>query len=360
MKASSRSKARSEGSVTVHDIAAKLGVSAMTVSRALSGNGTVAKETRAKVLAAAEAMAYVPNLSAKVLKNARTQVLGMLVSETRSPHIAQVISAVSQCAVRAGQDLVIFLVADEPGVESPRVLKLLGSGICDGLIVAVPKATKNTLDAIARGNIPAVLINYGKGGVQLPVVKGDNYDGARQAVQHLLDLGHRRVAFVAGSTFSGQSPERQRGYSDCLIEAGLEIDPTLIVQGEFHPAQGYEQTLALLSLAKPPTAIFAANDEMAIGVLDAVRVRGLKIPEDVSVVGFDDIPAASFVPPGLTTVRQPLEDIAQTAVSSVLNQLDTRAKDVRRVEFPSRLIVRGSTAPPAVARDLSGRNRKKN
>ena len=345
MSSNSRPNPRPESPSTVHDLAEHAGVSAMTVSRALSGNGYVAKSTREKVLAAAEVLGYVPNISAKVLKRTRTNVLGMLVTELRSPHIAQVISAVSAATQRAGQDLFICLTAADPTGQSPMAIKHLMSGICDGLIMALPKMPQATLEMIERSGLPAVLLDYAKGSTQMAVVRGDNYDSSRAAVEHLLGLGHRRIAFLAGSGFTGQSPERERGYADALRDAGIDIDPTLIAQGEFHQGCGFERSMALLALPRPPTAVFAANDEMALGVMDAARASGLRVPDDLSIIGFDDIPTASLMQPGLTTIRQATDDIADAAVRTLMRQIDTRTMSSERIEFPSRLIVRGSTGP---------------
>lgn len=343
----SRSFERSNGTVTVRDLAEHAGVSVMTVSRALSGNGYVAKATKDKVLAAADVLGYLPNLSAKVLKRTRTNVLGMLVTELRSPQIAQVVSAVSFATKRAGQDLFICLAAADPTDDSPATINHLLGGICDGLLLALPKTSQGMLDRIEKSGVPAVLLDYGKGGTHLAIVRGDNYGGACSATEHLLALGHRRIAFMAGTSFSGQSPERQRGYVDTLAEAGIAVDPGLIVNGEFLRTPGYERACELLSLSpkKRPTAIFAANDEMALGVLDAARELGLSVPGDLSVVGFDDIPAAAYTQPGLTTVREAVQDIADAAVRTLMRQIETRLSSSERIEFRSELVVRGSTGP---------------
>ncbi|MEI8158927.1 MAG: LacI family DNA-binding transcriptional regulator [Burkholderiales bacterium] len=336
---------------TVHHIAAVVGVSPMTVSRALSGKGFVAKATRSRVLTAAEAVGYVPNISAKVLKKARTNVIGMLVTELRSPHIAQVVAAVGFAARRAGQDLFICLAAEDSSEQTPSSLKHLMSGICDGLLMALPKSPKPTLELIARSGIPTVLLNYELGNSKMAVVRGDNYWVAREAIEHLLNLGHKRIAFIAGSSFSGQSPERERAYVDALVAAHVAIDPALIVQGEFHQTVGFARALELLALSDRPTAIFAANDEMALGVIDAARQLGLQIPADLSLIGFDDIPAASYVFPGLSTVRQAVDEIAFAGVRALMRQIDTKTMTTEQITLASQLVIRGSTGPCKEKRD---------
>jgi len=328
---------------TVHHIAAVVGVSPMTVSRALSGKGFVAKATRSRVLTAAEAVGYVPNISAKVLKRARTNVIGMVVTELRSPHIAQVVAAVSFSARDIGQDLFICLVDEHSSGQVPSALKHLMSGICDGLLIALPKSPELVLEAVKRSGIPTVLLNYEKGNSKMAVVRGDNYRAAREAVEHLLNLGHRRIAFIAGSSFSGQSPERERAYVDALVAADVAIDPALIVQGEFHQTGGFARALELLAMSDRPTAIFAANDEMALGVMDAAKSVGLQIPTDLSLIGFDDIPTASYVLPGLTTVRQATYEIADAGIRTLMRQIDTKTITTEQIVLPSQLIIRGST-----------------
>lgn len=331
--------------VTVHDLADKAGVSAMTVSRALNGNGYVAKATRAKVLAAAAELGYVPNISAKGLKRTRTRVLGMLVNELHSPHLAQIISAVSQATQRHRMDLFICLTAAGPDDESPPAINHMLSGLCDGLLLALPRS-RQLIETVERSGVPSVLLDYNLRGTRLAIVRGDNHDSARAAVDHLVALGHRRIGFIAGTEHTGQSQERQRGYVDSLRAAGISSDTALMVEGGFDQALACERALQLLALTDPPTAIFAASDEMAFGVIDAARIAGLRVPDDLSVIGFDDIPSAAFTQPGLTTVRQPTTDIAEAAVKLLLRMVDGGAPGSTPIEFASQLVIRGSTARP--------------
>lgn len=329
---------------TVYDLAEKAGVSAMTVSRALSGNGYVAKATRARVLAAAEEMGYFPNIAAKGLKRTRTHVLGMLVNELHSPYLAQIVSAVSLATRRHRMDLFIGLTAHDPDDDSPPAIKHMLSGLCDGLLLALPRS-RQLIETVERSGLPAVLLDYSRSGTTLDIVRGDNHDSAKAAVDHLLSLGHRRIAFIAGTSHTGQSPERQRGYLDSLKAAGLAGDPALIVQGGFDQAQAFERTRQLLALSVPPTAVFAASDEMAFGAMDAVRTLGLRVPDDVSIVGYDDIPPSMHTQPGLTTVRQSTTEIAEAAVRLLLQRIDDPAPAAAPVEFASQLVIRGSTGP---------------
>jgi LacI family transcriptional regulator len=181
--------------------------------------------------------------------------------------------------------------------------------------------------------------------VGLPVVVAENRKGGRAAVEHLLSLGHRRIAFIAGSHYTGQSAERQAAYVEALTDAGITIDADLMVAGHFVQAGGYAATEQLLALPQRPTAIFAANDEMAFGAIDAVHSQGLRVPDDISVVGFDDIATASYIHPPLTSLRQPLAELSACAVDELLAVIGGQAVQARKITFPLQLIVRKSTGP---------------
>ncbi|WP_271010130.1 LacI family DNA-binding transcriptional regulator [Paucibacter sp. B51] len=338
------------GRITVSDIAARAGVSVMTVSRALSGKGYVAEATRERVLAMAQAMGYVANLGAKALKGGRTHVLGLLVTDFESPVVAAIINAISRVVKQAGMDLIIYDIApNEGGQARPEVVPLLSS-LCDGLLLILPGQHAEQLEHFQRTELPVVLVNYWRAPTPLPVVRADNYEGAYALTRHLLDLGHRRIAFVRGTAYSGQSQERERGFAAALGQAGLAPAPELVVEGNFGQRSGFEQGLQLLDLAEPPTAVFCANDLMALGLLDAARARGLQVPEDLSLVGFDDIPAAAHTHPALTTVQQDYEQLGGSAVRLLLQQIEAGVQRGIRVELQSSLVIRESTAVPPAAK----------
>ncbi|WP_152446868.1 LacI family DNA-binding transcriptional regulator [Janthinobacterium sp. HH01] len=334
--------------VTLQNVAEKAGVSVMTVSRALSGEGYVAEKTRARVLAAASELGYSPNISARMMRGSRTNVIGVLVNDLQSTVINEIIGAVS-VAVRAhNMDLIIYNSIEELGSSTRTGINQIMRGLCDGLLFILPRLKDGYIDMLEQSSLPMVLINYCRTETTLPVVRGDNRMGGREAVNHLLQLGHRRIAFIGGSAHTGQSQERQRGYAEALKAAGIAVDKQLIAAGDFGQLSGFQATGKLLALAEPPTAIFAANDEMAFGAMDAVRAHGLRVPQDVSVIGFDDIPAASHVHPKLSTLRQPLTAISEAAVQELLRRI-TGADAQQRAEFPSQLVVRESTGPAPVA-----------
>ncbi|MDR7331911.1 LacI family DNA-binding transcriptional regulator [Roseateles asaccharophilus] len=340
--------APASGRVTVTDIAAVAGVSVMTVSRALSGKGYVAENTRAKILQVAESLGYVANIGAKAMKGGRTGVLGLLVSDFQSPVVAAIIGATSRMVKQAGLDLILYDIAPVAGSKARPDIGAMFSTLCDGLLLILPGQHAEQLDQFQRLSLPVVLVNYWRAPTPLPVVRADNYEGAYGITQHLLDLGHRRVAFMRGTSYSGQSAERERGYLAALAAAGVEPDPSLIVDGEFSQRSGFEQGQVLLDRADPPTAVFCANDLMAQGMLDAARVAGLSVPEQLSVVGFDDIPSAAQCHPALTTVRQDYEQLGENAVRLLLQHIEHGSQRGMRIELQSHLVIRDSTAPPPV------------
>ncbi len=329
--------------VTLLTVAERAGVSVMTVSRALNGEGAVAEKTRARVRAIADDLGYSPNLSAKMMKGSRTNVIGIMVNDLQSAVINEIIGAVSGAVRKLKMDLIIYNSLEQDTDQSKGLNHML-HGLCDGLLLILPRISESHLKLLEQSELPVVLVNYWRSDTALPVVRGGNCDAAAAVTRHLLQLGHTRIGFIAGSSYTGQSQERQRGYEIALRGAGIVPDPKLVGQGDFGRRSGYDAACALLTMDDAPSAIFAANDEMAFGAIDAVRACGLRMPQDVSVVGFDDIAAAAQAHPGLTTVRQPLAAIAEAAVRELLLRIAGAGGEQQRVEFPSELVLRDSTA----------------
>ncbi|MES2262997.1 MAG: LacI family DNA-binding transcriptional regulator [Pseudomonadota bacterium] len=347
-----------ESQMTLHDVAQQAGVSVMTVSRALSGEGYVAEKTRQKVMAAVAQLGYTPNLSAKIMKGSRTNVVGVLVNDLQSTVINEIIGALSVTLRKSGMDLIIYNSIDDIGASSRSGVNRMMRSLCDGLLFVLPRLTEGYIGQLEKSTQPVVLVNYSRTDTSLPVVRGGNHAGGLAAVRHLLELGHRRIGYIAGSAYTGQSRERQRGYTDGLKEGGIAPDPKLVVQGDFGRRSGFNAAGKLLELGDAPTAIFAGNDDMAFGAIDAVRAQGLRVPEDISVIGFDDIPTAAQVHPALTTLRQPLAEISEAAVRELMRRITGADGQQHRIEFPCELVVRDSTArAPSVSRPAS---RKRN
>jgi LacI family transcriptional regulator len=227
------------------------------------------------------------------------------------------------------------------------LLERLMHGTTDGAVVILPEETSDELEELLNHGYrfvvidPLVPLNE-----RIPAVSAANTSGATQAMQHLLRLGHRRIAAITGPPAGNASVLRRRGYYAALAEAGITPDRQLELEGDFRIDSGVEATLRLLDLPEPPTAIFAFNDNMAIGALRAARARGVRVPEELSVVGFDDLEEAEIVTPPLTTVRQPLAEMGRIAVSLLTRLLEGQSLEALHVELMTRLVVRESTAPP--------------
>jgi len=337
--------ANKKASVTLVDVARVAGVSVMTASRALSGDGYASEETRSKVQAAARELGYAPNALARMMKGGKTNVIGIVVNDLSSQVVNAFVTALSVEVRKVEMDMFIYSTMGTLGEGRGAAVSQMLHGLWDGLIYVLPCMTDEFLKSLETASSPVLLLNYFRHETPLPVVRGDNYNGAQDAVSHLIELGHRRIAFVGGTAFTGQSDLRERGYLAALADAGIAADPALIYQGNFHELSGLEAGRHLLALEQPPTAIFAASDTMALGCMNAIRERGLAIPQDISVVGFDDIPAASLAQPPLTTLRHPFQAMAQAAVQELLRRIRSEPGRRQRVEFPSEFVIRESTGP---------------
>lgn len=330
---------------TIDDVAAAAGVSVATVSRALRGLPNVAPSTRARVLEAAASLAYVADPAASRLASGATRTIGVIVPMIGPWYYATALAGVEGVVVAAGYDLLPWSTTG-PGGLTRFLTAMPFRKRTDGLVVIEAALGSDQLDRVAQVAEHVVAIGH-----EAPTVSSvyvENRPAARAAVDHLVELGHRRIAAIGGlpdDPFAFQAPlERGAGYREALEAAGLPIDPRLAVGGHFSLAGGAEAMRALLAVDPPPTAVFAMSDEMAIGVLQVARDAGLRVPEDLSVVGFDDHDVATYL--GLTTVRQDVQRIGERAAQLLLARLDEGARGVTHEVVPTRLMVRATTARP--------------
>ncbi len=337
-----------KATVTLVDVAKLAGVSVMTASRALSPDGSASQKARTKVEAAAQQLGYIPNALARMMKGARTNVIGVVVNDISSAILAQFVTALSLEVRKYEMDLFIYNSLGDMGKGKGQRLSQLLHGLWDGLVFVMPRMTDDYLRTLEATDSPIVLISYARD-TTLPVVRADNQSGACDAVTHLIDLGHRRIAFISGFSYTGQSEEREAGYRMALEAAGLPYDPELVLTGDFSEQAGIDAARTLLALPQPPTAIFAGNDSMAIGCMRTAQAAGLRVPQDLSVVGFDDIPESATTTPPLTTLRHPIEAMARAAVQDLMRRIQGEPGRRHQIQFPSEFVVRGSTGPLAGA-----------
>jgi LacI family transcriptional regulator len=332
---------RPEDRVTIIDVAREANVSFSTVSRVVNGKGYISPTTRKRVMDAMERTGYVANRQARALAGGKHQVVGLLVPDLDTSYTGELLRGIDEELTAVSWDLMLYTTHRRKTRESEFVLSLT-QGMTDGVLMILPMQPAAYIDMFRSRHFPWVLIDYGEEDDSGPSVGTTNRQGAEDATSYLIELGHRRIGFITGIQEMRCSRERLAGYRQALANAGLPFDADLVKEGDFRQPLGYNRTRELLDLPDPPTAIFAANDQTAFAVMDAIRDAGLRIPADVSVIGFDDIPAASLAHPALTTVRQPMVEMGRQATRMLLELIANPGQEVLRVDLPTELIVRES------------------
>ena len=336
--------------VTIVDVAEKAGVSLGTVSRVINNDAHVAPDTRERVAVVMREMGYVANRQARSLKGSKTNVIGVLVPDLGTGYIGEIMRGIDSELALSQLDLMLF-TTHRAAIKEANYVANMVQGMVDGLLVVLPRNPTDYTGSLTRRNFPFVLIDHQGTGEDCPAVGATNWQGAYNATEYLIKLGHRRIGFITGSMDLGCAIDRLDGYRSALRTHHIPEALELIYEGDFNQPDGYAGASVLLDLANPPTAIFVSNDVMAMGVMDAVRNRKMYIPEDISVLGFDNIPQSAMVFPPLTTVQQPLEQMGRVATQMLLDILKNPDKNVGRIELPTELIVRDSTS---VSKDRTG------
>ncbi len=339
---------RSTEPVTIYEVAREAGVSTATVSRVINDRRHVREATRRKVEEAMTRLGYVANRQARGLASGRSKVIGLLVYELGSSYFNQLIRGIDAAVTGIGYDLMLYTTHARREREAQHAAEL-ASGPVDGLIIVLAVDIMSYVDRLHRQRMPFVLLDYDSDTGGTTFITAANRQGTREAVDHLIGLGHRRIGFITGTPGTSSARERLAGYRASLRRANIEHDPRLVVKGDFLEERGYEAMKQLLSLEDRPTAVFTSADTAAFGALQAIREAGLRVPHDISIVGFDDIPEASLVTPALTTVRQPLREMGATAVRLLQRLMDEPDATPRRTELATELIVRDSSGPPPQA-----------
>ena len=333
---------------TLDEVAKHAGVSRSTVSRVINNHPNVSPATRARVEAAIEKCSYRPHAVARSLATNKTNILGMVVPESvtklfTDPYFPLMLRGATEACNRRGYHLILslFTASVDSSVMHDRVAR---SGYLDGVIAANASLDDKLIPSLFEEGIP--FVNIGRHpDDRVNYVDVDNIGGARMATEHLIRLGHTRIATISGPLDMTPGQDRLDGFREVMSTHRLAVPEGLVIEGDFTEAGGRAAMMRLLS--EGPTAVFAASDSMAIGAIKAIRAAGLQVPEDVAVVGFDDIPSALTVDPELTTVRQPIERIGQLAVETLTNVIEGQTTEGRRAStqrfvLPTELVVRGS------------------
>ena len=325
---------------TIRDVARVAGVSVSTVSRVLNDKDDVAPETYEKIQAVIQQLGYTSSLAAKSMRSRRTNVIGMVVPDVGDPFTIQVMKGVNRAIQEFGLDLVVYTGGDSTMASWPareqQYVSLLNGSITDGIIVVAPTAV--TFSTVH----PLVAVDPHPEDTEFPSVIATNRIGALAAMEYLITLGHCRIGFIGGRTDLQSALRRFQGYKDGLRQANLPIEEELIQPGDYTRESGHIGAQKLLGMANPPTAIFAANDQSAIGVIQAAQEAGLHVPEDLSVIGFDNIPEASYVGGGLTTVDQFIDRMGYKAVGMLVDLLENRPTENYLHRVDTKLIIRNT------------------
>lgn len=331
----------SYNSITIIDVARESGVSYGTVSRVINNSPNVKQETRERVKNVIERMGFVGNRNARSLVSGRTQVIGLLIPDLGTAYIGDIIRGVDTELEAAQYNLMLYTTHRRETKEAGYINSLIQNGV-DGLILILPRNPANYLDRLRSLKFPYVLVDHQGIDDQGPAVGATNFQGAFDATTYLIGLGHKKIALITGSMDLGCSQERLAGYKAALNQHAIPIKKEWIIEGDFEQTTGYKSAKFLMSNPDRPTAIFASNDMMAFGVMNAVRDTGLKIPGDISVIGFDDIFQAGQTMPGLTTVHQPLEKMGREATRILIEMMREGEIKAGKIELPTRLVLRDS------------------
>lgn len=332
------------GKVTIREIARQAGVSVPTVSRVVNGRSDVSPQTRARV---EDLLIRYGHRKRAAATGSRAALLDLVFNDLDSPWALEIIRGVEDVTHATGIGVVVSAVHGRSGAARAW-MRNLRARASDGVILVTSALEPVLHEELRALGVPLVVVDpAGSPALDVPTIGAANWSGGMAATGHLLSLGHRSIGLITGPPGLLCSRARFDGYRSALERAGLTVDESLVVPGDFHPESGLTGCDTLLDLPGPPTAVFAAGDRMALGAIEALRRRGLRVPQDMSLVGFDDLPEVRWSSPPLTTVRQPLADMGRLAVRTVLRLARGEQPDSPRVELSTELVVRSSTAPPA-------------
>lgn len=349
MKDVDGTKGQGRGAMTraaMKDVAELSGVSIATVSRVLNGRPDVSPTTRADVLGHIRALGYVNNRGARARPNGHERLISLTVPHTWGEYVVEIVSGAVEALEERNAHLVICSPRKDVA-EAPLKERLL-HGTTDGALLVLPSESGEELVALYQSGYPLVAIDpVTPIHADIPVVATTNWAGAKTATDYLITLGHTHIGVISGPIGWAGGADRLAGYQAALLAAGLPLTPALVRQADLTIDGGYHATRHLLSLPRAATAIFALNDPMAVGALRAAREKGVDVPRELSVIGFDDLGVSAIMTPALTTVRQPLQGLGRTGANVLYQLLEGQELDATRVELSAKLVVRESTAPPS-------------
>jgi LacI family transcriptional regulator len=327
---------------TIKDVAKKAGVSIATVSRVFNNSPLVSEETRKKILKTSNELKYSPNLLARGLMLKKTDTLGVVLPDLYGDFFSEVIKGIDEIArKRSYHILVASTHSHKDEIES--ILKVMRGGRVDGLIIMSPHIDSNSIQNFLPGDIPVILLNCFGDYSTVSSITIDNYHGAKLMTRHLIKHGHKNIAIIKGVEGNYDAEERLRGYRKALKEANIIESSISLVHGDFTEESGYSAMKKIASLKPRPTAVFASNDSMAIGAIRAAHELGIKIPNDIAVAGFDDIPITKFIKPSLSSVHVPIFELGKLAATKLIDKiLSGEGSKREKIVLETTLMVRES------------------
>jgi DNA-binding LacI/PurR family transcriptional regulator len=339
-----RRRPRGSTAATIKAVAARADVSIATVSRAFVSPDSVSHETRSRVLEAARALNYRPSRAARTLRGHTSQAIGVMIPDLQNPFFTDVVCGIDAVLQPAGYTLLLANADETTGREHSILSMFRGEGVA-GVIFVPINASKDHYRQLLAPPVQAVAVDRMPANIRVDLVTVDNAEGTRVGVAHLVAMGHQRIALLGGPSKHSTAVERERGYHQALHAADLPARTDFVYRGDFRESGGYAGIHALLSQTEPPTAVFVANNLMTLGALRALHELGKRIPEDVALVGFDDMPWATSLHPSLTAVAQPAQEIGSSAAELLLDRIARPDRPIRHVILETRLVVRASSGP---------------
>jgi LacI family transcriptional regulator len=331
---------------TISDVARLAGISAMTVSRVINNSGDISPETRERVEKAIADLGYVPNALARSLRFKQTKTLALVLTDITNPFFTTLARGVEDAASQQGFS-VIFCNTDESESKEAEYLNVVLQKQVDGVLLVPASCSGDSVTFLQEHKATVVVLDRRMSDVKVDTVRCNSEEGAYQLTRHLLDLGHTRIAILSGPPSVSTATDRVAGYRRALAEAGPESHAELVYHGEYIITSGYRMALQALLVTPRPTALLAANNFITSGAFRAVREAGLRVPEDISIVSFDDLPMASDVGPFLTVAAQPAYEMGRRATELLLTRLSgEETAEPQEIILPIKIIVRGSSAPP--------------
>jgi LacI family transcriptional regulator, repressor for deo operon, udp, cdd, tsx, nupC, and nupG len=326
--------------VRIKDVAKKANVSTATVSRVLSKPETVKEETAKKVLEAIKELNYQPNLLARQLRRLETKTILVVVPDITNPFFSKVLRGIESVAVANGYQVLLGDAGNDVEREN-GYLNILRQKKADGMVLLTARMESKIVEEMAL-EYPVVLACEYIEGSTIPTVSIDNVSGARKATEHLINLGHKRIGFISGPLSGVLGQDRLKGFYQAMAQYNLTVEPILVQEGDFSYESGFNMMMKFLALNHPPTAVFAANDEMAFGAIKAAKSKGVSVPDDISVMGFDDIKFSSVFEPTLTTIAQPAFEIGTKAMELLIRLMNREEIEKSQYILEDQLIIRDS------------------